>query len=81
MDHRFIGDGDGLRDRRGFLLPVAPTTLCARCGATPDDPECLCTELPVAVVVDATEPEGQAGGNSATPDAPEGADSETHATE
>lgn len=51
-NHRFPGDHKGLRDRRGHLLaqpesvelvePVGAPALCDACGATPDDPECLC---------------------------------------
>jgi hypothetical protein len=40
--HRFIGDHKGERDRRGNLLPTVAPILCAKCRATPDDPECLC---------------------------------------
>jgi hypothetical protein len=49
--HRFIGDLAGNRDHRGHWIgpgeapsiePVGAPALCDVCGATPEDPECLC---------------------------------------
>lgn len=42
--HRFIGDTDGSRDHRGNLIAQPASVLCAVCGATPDDPECICAQ-------------------------------------
>lgn len=79
MTHRFIGDTKGERDRFGHLLAaaVAPAALCAKCRATPDDPECICEEEPNPILLiadDVVTPQGDAapetGEAAATSDEP-----------
>lgn len=59
--HRFIGDVAGNRDHRGQWIgpgdevlpePVGAPALCDACGATPDDPECLCSMTPTELRTD-----------------------------
>lgn len=84
MSHRFIGDTKGERDRCGHLLEAValPAALCKVCGATPDDPECLCTSgetfepNPILLIADdVATPQGDAapetGEAAATFDKPE----------